>query len=88
MPKPLTPSLKGQRVLVIGGGLAGLSAARDLIARGAEVHLLEARERLGGRVWTIHDKEFCDTPLELGGEFIDGDQEAIRALCRRGMDIS
>ena len=82
MPKPLTPSLKGQRVLVIGGGLAGLSAARDLIARGAQVHLLEARDRLGGRVWTIHDKEFCDTPLELGGEFIDGDQEAIRALCR------
>jgi len=82
VPKPLTPSLKGQRVLVIGGGLAGLSAARDLIARGAAVHLLEARERLGGRVWTIHDKEFCDTPLELGGEFIDNGHEAIRALCR------
>jgi len=83
VPKPLTPSLRGQRVLVIGGGLAGLSAARDLIARGADVHLLEARERLGGRVWTIHDKEFCDTPLELGGEFIDGGHEAIRALCHQ-----
>ena len=82
MPKALTPSLKGQRVLVIGGGLAGLSAARDLIARGADVHLLEARERLGGRVWTVHDKDFCDLPLELGGEFIDGEHEAIRALCR------
>jgi monoamine oxidase len=81
VPKPLTPSLKGQRVVVIGGGLAGLVAARDLIGRGAEVHLLEARERLGGRVWTIHDKEFSDVPLELGGEFIDGEHAAIRALC-------
>ena len=83
MPRPLSPpSLKGQRVLVVGGGLAGLVAARDAIARGADVHLLEARERLGGRVWTVQDKEFSDVPLELGGEFIDGEHAAIRALCR------
>ena len=82
MSKPLTPTLKGQRVIVIGGGLAGLVAARDLLARGADVQLLEARNRLGGRVWTVTDTDFSDTPLELGGEFIDGDQEAIRALCR------
>ncbi|HEX6163359.1 MAG TPA: NAD(P)/FAD-dependent oxidoreductase [Vicinamibacterales bacterium] len=81
MPKSLTPSLKGQRVLVVGGGLAGLAASRDLIARGASVQLLEARERLGGRVWTVADKDFSDVPLELGGEFIDGEHAAIRALC-------
>ena len=81
MRKPLTQTLKGQRVIVAGGGLAGLVAARELIARGAAVHLLEARERLGGRVWTIHDKDFADVPLELGGEFIDGEHAAIRALC-------
>lgn len=81
MPRPLTPSLKGRRVIVIGGGLAGLVAARDLAARGAEVQVLEARKRLGGRVWTITDKEFSDTPLEMGGEFIDGDHAEIRALC-------
>ena len=83
MPKPLTQTLKGRRVIVIGGGLAGLVAARDLIASGAGVHLLEARGRLGGRVWTVADKEFSDTPLELGGEFIDGDHEAIRSLCHQ-----
>jgi monoamine oxidase len=82
MPKALTQTLKGQRVIVIGGGLAGLVAARDLIARGAEVQLLEARSRLGGRVWSVTDKDFSDTPLELGGEFIDGDHAAIRALCK------
>jgi monoamine oxidase len=81
MPKGLTPSLKGQRVIVVGGGLAGLVASRELIARGAGVQLLEARNRLGGRVWTVADKEFSDTPLEMGGEFIDGGHEAIRALC-------
>jgi monoamine oxidase len=81
VPKPLTPTLKGRRVIVIGGGLAGLTAARDLIVRGADVQVVEARERLGGRVWTIHDKAFCDTPLELGGEFIDAGHEEIRALC-------
>ena len=42
MPKSLTPTLQGRRVIVIGGGLAGLAAARDLIARGAEVQVLEA----------------------------------------------
>ena len=82
MPQKLTPSLKGQRVLVVGGGLAGLVAARDLIGRGADVHLLEARERLGGRVWTVLDKEFSDVPLELGAEFIDGEHAEIRALCK------
>lgn len=82
MPKALTPTLKGQRAIVVGGGLAGLVAARDLIGRGAEVQLLEARARLGGRVWSVLDREFSDSPLEIGGEFIDSNQEAIRELCR------
>jgi monoamine oxidase len=81
MPKALTSTLKGQRVIVVGGGLAGLAASRDLIARGADVHLLEARNRLGGRVWSVNDPDFAAVPLELGGEFIDGEHEEIRALC-------
>jgi len=82
MPKALSPTLKGRRVIVVGGGLAGLVAARDLIARGAGVQLLEARSRLGGRVWSVSDREFSDAPIEIGGEFIDGNQDAIRELCR------
>ncbi len=66
---------------MIGGGLAGLSAARGLIDRGADVHLVEARNRVGGRVWTVRDGGFDDVPLEAGGEFIDGQQDDIRALC-------
>ena len=67
-------------MLVAGGGLAGLTAARDLIDRGAEVHLIDARNRLGGRVWTVRDDGFDGIPLEAGGEFIDGEHEAIRKL--------
>jgi monoamine oxidase len=77
----VTSILKGTRVLVAGGGLAGLTAARGLIDRGAEVHLVEARNRLGGRVWTIRDEGFDEFPLEAGGELIDGDQVEIRKLC-------
>jgi monoamine oxidase len=76
----LSTSLKGARVLVCGGGLAGLAAARGLIDRGADVHVLEARNRLGGRVWTVRDEGFDEIPLEAGGEFIDGEHAAIRKL--------
>ncbi len=76
----VAPTLKGARVLVCGGGLAGLAAARGAIDRGAEVHLIEARHRLGGRVWTVRDEGFGGLPLEAGGEFIDGEHAAIRAL--------
>ena len=73
--------LKGARVLVAGGGLAGLTAAGDLIDCGADVHVIEPRSRLGGRVWTIRDDGFGRIPLEAGGEFIDGEHQAIRKLC-------
>ena len=42
-------------MLVAGAGLAGLAAARDLAARGAAVTVVDARDRVGGRVWTIRD---------------------------------
>ena len=79
MPQPLT-TLKGRRVAIAGAGLAGLVAARDLAARGADVHVVEARARIGGRVWTDH--EFGGGPLELGGEFVDGEHHALRSLCK------
>ena len=57
-------------VLVIGAGVAGLAAARDLVSAGANVCVLEARNRIGGRVHTVRD--FCDHPIEAGAEFIHG----------------
>lgn len=57
-------------VVVIGAGLAGLAAARELAARGKRVVVLEARGRVGGRVHTLHEPG-SPLPIELGAEFID-----------------
>lgn len=58
-------------VIVIGAGAAGISAAMALAAAGLTVMILEARDRIGGRIFTVHDS-FCNAPVELGAEFIHG----------------
>ena len=68
-------------VLVIGGGIAGLTATRQLTAAGVRVTLLEARERLGGRIYTDHTTYF---PVELGAEFVHGRPEEIFGLAAEG----
>jgi len=55
--------------VIIGGGVAGLSAARELSTAGLRVLVLEARDRLGGRVMTHHA---AAGPVELGAEFVHG----------------
>lgn len=69
------------RAAVIGAGAAGLAAARDLRDAGHEVVVFEARDRIGGRVWT--DRGFADHPVELGAEFVHGDRVATWHLIRR-----
>ena len=58
------------KVLVIGAGMAGLSAAWHLREAGIDATVLEARERIGGRVWT--DRDFAGFPVEFGAELIHG----------------
>jgi monoamine oxidase len=59
-------------VLIIGAGAAGLSAARTLSGAGKRVCILEARERVGGRVHSLHIPDLPH-PIELGAEFIHGE---------------
>ena len=56
-------------VVIIGAGIAGLTAARELSMAGVRVLVLEARSRLGGRIFTHHTVE---GPVELGAEFVHG----------------
>ncbi|NJN60744.1 MAG: FAD-dependent oxidoreductase [Coleofasciculaceae cyanobacterium RL_1_1] len=60
------------RIVVIGAGLAGLAAARELHHQGHKVVVVEARDRPGGRIWTSH--QWPDTPLDLGASWIHGVQ--------------
>ncbi|MES1256646.1 MAG: NAD(P)/FAD-dependent oxidoreductase [Acidobacteriota bacterium] len=78
----MTRPLAGTAVLVAGAGLAGLAAARDLLMFGADVTVVDARDRVGGRVWTMRDGFQEHQHAEAGGDLIDEDQQEIHDLCR------
>lgn len=69
-------------VIVVGAGVAGLAAARELSAAGVDTIVLEARDRIGGRVHTIYDERVA-APIELGAEFVHGDPPEIIDLARQ-----
>lgn len=76
----------GVDVAVVGGGLAGLTAARELGRRGRSVLVLEARERLGGRAWV---SSFAGVDVEMGGAFIHWTQPHIWAeVTRYGLGVT
>ena len=82
-------------VIVLGAGMAGLAAARVLAERGVRVLVLEARERVGGRIYTEHTAE--GAVVEHGAEFIHGrapelwsllDEAGLEAVERDGAMLS
>src|SRR5919199_2012514 len=65
-------------VAIVGAGLAGLTAARELHAKGLEPVVLEARDRVGGR--TLNESLGDGQVVEVGGQWIGPTQERIAAL--------
>lgn len=74
-------------VVVVGGGLAGLRAARDLAQAGRRVLVLEARDRLGGRGWTSTFPG-TDLTVELGGSWYTTEHREVAAeVARYGLPV-
>ena len=61
------------KVIVIGAGIAGLAAARELNDQGIDVVILESRDRIGGRIHTVHPLE--NLSIDLGAQWIHGIKE-------------
>jgi len=75
-------------VLILGAGVAGLSAAIDLSRAGLHVQIIEGRERIGGRVFTRFDQNL-NHAVELGAEFIHGlPPEIWLPLQERNIDVT
>src|SRR5258708_10708466 len=73
------PGKSGREVVIAGAGVAGLAAAATLEERGIPFTVLEARDRIGGRIWTKHPSSPA-VPVELGAEFIHGEAPEVEAL--------
>jgi len=69
------------RIIILGAGLAGLSAAMTLRHHRYDVTILEARERIGGRVYTVPVSEEPRLTIELGGEWIGRGHKRLLKLC-------
>ena len=69
------------RILIIGAGLSGLVSANELQRAGHEVVVIEARERVGGRVFTVREGLKDGQYADVGAEMIYHGQENIAALC-------
>lgn len=78
-------------IVVIGAGVAGLAAAGDLHQAGFSLRVIEARDRIGGRILTIRDAD-TPMPIELGAEFVHGRApelyEVIDAASLTAIDIA
>lgn len=69
-------------VIVLGAGASGLRAAADLARAGCSGVLLDARDRIGGRIHTLHEPGLA-VPLELGAEFIHGKAKPVFELIEK-----
>jgi monoamine oxidase len=75
---PATPGRRDADVVVVGAGLAGLTAARELVAARRNVLVIEARDRVGGR--TLNASIGAGRVVEMGGQWVGPSQDRLLAL--------
>jgi monoamine oxidase len=73
---------ESDKVVILGAGLAGLTAAYQLKKNQMQFRLFEASDRVGGRVQTVRDINISSRHGELGGERIDADHVSIQSLAQ------
>lgn len=82
------PAARNADMIIVGAGIAGLAAASELARSGVSVLVLEARDRIGGRILSARDAT-CNVDIPLGAEFIHGITEEIwRPLEKNGIGIT
>ena len=80
------PMAERYDVIVVGGGFAGVTAARECALRGRRTLLLEARDRLGGRTWSA---DWNGVPIEYGGAWVHWHQpHTFSELTRAGLSVT
>jgi monoamine oxidase len=75
-----TDAAREADVCIVGAGLAGLTAARRLSQAGRSVVVVEARDRVGGRVWTQTSTD--GVPIDMGGCFVGPNHDRLHALAK------
>jgi len=77
------------KILIVGAGIAGLTVAYRLRQAGVSVELIEASQRVGGRLRSLRDIAGSPGVVELGGEFIDSRHTAVRSLAAElGLELA
>src|SRR4051812_10420891 len=79
---PAANAATAPRIVIVGGGLAGLSCAYQLKQSGYTAQLYEASDRLGGRCWSYHGTFADGQVAEHGGELIDQNHTQVRQLAQ------
>jgi monoamine oxidase len=87
-PQTIVAKESRETVLIVGAGIAGLTAGYYLQQAGIPIRIVEASNRVGGRIRSQSQAVGTSKPIELGGEFIDSGHQTIRKLAQElGLEV-